>query len=137
MKGDAAALNLTSENKPEPTFYPDMVEGDLRLSHVTYASSTAAVDRSTTTNTIESSVSSTNETVVSSNEDGNNDSSGVDGERGGAGLYTGGQAGVVWSVDVPQKSGAGATMMNWTICASTGLLPRGKRCVRRDTVRHG
>ena len=141
VRGDAAALNLAPQSMPETAFYPDVLQGDLRLSHGTYASHSAAGHRSTTTNTTKSSsssgVSKWSETVAPSRQAGTNDSSGADVEGSGAQLYTGGHAGVVWSVAVQHKPRAGAPMMNWTIVPSTGLLLPGERCVRCDTVRHG
>ena len=134
MDGDAAALNLTTQEMPGITFYPDMLEGDLRLSLGTYASGSAAGNRSTTTNTTESSASlgmlSRSDPLASSSDAVNNGSS------GGDVLHTEGQAGVIWRIMVQRQPEQGPRM-SWTIFPSTGLLLPGERCLRCDTVRRG
>ena len=97
MNGDVGALNLKSLNEPDITFYPDMLEGDLVLSHATHTASSDASDHSTNTagSSASSAVSSSSETVASSSEAGSsgrnsssNINSGEDGEGSGAVSYT-------------------------------------------------
>ena len=145
MNGDVGALNLKSLNEPDITFYPDMLEGDLVLSHATHTASSDASDHSTNTagSSASSAVSSSSETVASSSEAGSsgrnsssNINSGEDGEGSGVVTFGANHSGVIWNVSALQQSVSGESMMDWTIFPSTGMLLPGERCVRCDEVRH-
>lgn len=157
VAGESAALSLAPQRVPEITFYPQMLEGDLLLSYGTSAASSAASASSTSTtatNTTDSSASPdvsgeeregvasssqaegrNNDTFSSTNSNSSIDSNnanissrGVDLE-GTVGLG-GSQTGVVWNVSaLKQLSFSGASMMDWTVFPSSGLLLPGKRCV--------
>ncbi|CAM9095530.1 unnamed protein product, partial [Laminaria digitata] len=101
VNGDAAALNLTTQNEPGTMFFPEMLEGDLLLSHVAHS----------ITNT--------------------SSSSGGDGDGSGDVTHGGGQFGVVWSVAAPKSSVSGTSMMDWTVFPSTGLLLPGESITLR------
>ena len=147
MEGDVGALNLTSLIVPGITIYPAMVEGDLVLSHESYAASSAVSDHSTTAGSSALSVvSSSSDTVASSSEAGSGGSSNssnsssnieVDGDGEGSGVdrYGGNHSGVVWRVTALEQSVSGESAMDWTIFPSTGLLLPGRRCVWCDEVR--
>lgn len=137
MGGDASALNLTIDIEPETSYYPDMLEGDLLLSHGALAANVSASNRSAINTTGPSAswgASSTSEAGASSNEvdsiSSNNSSSGDDGNGSGAAVYGGSDIGVVWNVAALQQSIGGNTMMEWTVFPSTGLLLPGERYVR-------
>lgn len=118
--GNAAALDFNLSRATNETFFPDMLEGDLLLSHVV----SAAGSRMTSTNKTEASLSE-NKTRRNRGHGGEN----------GTSPYGGGQSGVVWKVSaLPQLSDNGRSMMNWTIFPSSGLLLPGQRCVWCDTT---
>lgn len=99
MSGDPTGLNLGHLNRPEITYFPGLIEGDLLLSYepATFSSSeTGAV----------SSGSDSGRTEVEEGSDG------------------GGKGGVLWSVETTV---ADPTRVAWTVLPSKGLLLPGEK----------
>lgn len=163
MTGDAATLNLATKLVPGITFFPEMLEGDLILSHGTSPASATSTTTTTADNDTESSASSSvldgrdvvtvsseanssdggsSSSINSFNSDSSNNghnasSSSGDGEANGVSALGGSQNGVVWSVSVlPQLSEFGTSLMEWTVFPSSGLLLPGARCVWCHPVWH-
>lgn len=101
-------LTLTVETEPETKLFPELIEGDIRLSF--NASTWGAGALSTTSGSKSGSGGGTD-----SGEEFPGD--------------TIGEGGVVWTVQALQT----AIVKKWTIFPSTGLLLPGKRWVERKT----
>lgn len=101
MSGDPTGLNLGHLNRPEITYFPGLIEGDLLLSYEPATSSSSSRETG-----VVSSGSDSGRTKVEEGSDG------------------GGRGGVLWSVE---PTVADPTSVNWTVLPSRGLLLPGEK----------
>lgn len=104
MGGNASTLALTLETEPAIEVFPQLIEGDIRLSYNASASESFALSsRSSSSDGSDNATGSGEGFLEVRNDDG----------------------GVVWTVQALQTASVG----NWTIFPSSGLLLPGKGCV--------